>query len=218
MTSSRVRFFEKTLSILGYSKALEALDWMKAEMCKEKGFKRHDGSDYYEHLVAVAQDLLNFGYRDEELIVSALLHDSVEDVEGITFKMIAERFGNVVAHVVRLLTKKKGVNYKKAINIRKYLAAIAEHPFAALIKTADRLHNFGTLRHATPEKKLRQALETKAAFIPFFKECRNAYPRYANYFFQAKTRIEPHLWEIEEHYAEIGALQEELALCKQQTC
>lgn len=218
MTSSRVRFFENTLSILGYSKALEALDWMKAEMCKEKGFKRHDGSDYYEHLVAVAQDLLNFGYRDEELMISALLHDSVEDVEGITFKMVADRFGNEVAHIVRLLTKKKGVNYKKGNHLRLYLMEIAKHPKAALIKAADRLHNFGTLRHATPEKKLRQAVETKAAFIPFFKECRNAYPRYANYFFQAKTRIEPHLWEIEEHYEEIQALQQELAHSRQQTC
>lgn len=217
MGSSRVRFFEKTLSILGYNQALEALDWMKSEMCKEQGFQRHDGSDYYEHLVAVAQDLLNFGYRDEELIVAALLHDSVEDVEGITVKMIADRFTDEIARIVELLTKKKGINYKKGNHIVKYLAEIAKHPKAALIKAADRIHNFGTLRHATPEKKLRQALETKMVFIPFFKECRNAYPRYANYFFQAKTRIEPHLWEIEEHYEAIEKLKAELSKAQQQT-
>ncbi|WP_442637983.1 HD domain-containing protein [Rossellomorea marisflavi] len=210
MAGSRVLFFEHTLSIKGFDKALEALDWMKEEMCKEKGFSRHDGGDYYDHLVATAQDLLDVGIKDEDIIIACLLHDSVEDVEGITVKMVAGRFGENVAHMVDLVTKKPGVDYKVGDNLKRYLEAISKHPGASLIKTADRIHNFGTLKNATPEKKLRQALETEKYFIPFFKTCRGAHPRYAKYFFRAKTTIEPHLWEIKEHYEEIEQLRDQL--------
>lgn len=162
-------------------------------------------------MVDTTQDLLSHGIRDEDILTACLLHDAVEDVEGITYRMVSDKFNQRVANIVLLVTKKQGVNYKQISNMIPYLKAISEDVAAALIKTADRKHNFGTLRDASPEKKLRQALETEELFIPFFKACRQRYPRYAGYFFSAKTAIEPHLWEIKAHAETVRSLKEEIA-------
>lgn len=210
MRASRVRYLEQCLSILGYKQALKALDLVVEEMNADKGHKRHDGSHYYYHLVDATQDLLNHGVRDEITIIACLLHDLVEDVKWATIGYVEAEYGEEVAIVVDLVTKKKHVDYKKVGNMYIYLDRIRFNWRASLIKTADRKHNFSTLRHATREKKLRQAEETEALFIPFFKECRKLYPRYADYFFSAKTAIEPHLWEIKEHYHEVEQLEKAL--------
>lgn len=47
MYSSRTRHLEGTLSILGYDKALKALDLVIREMCAEKGYTRHNGTHYF---------------------------------------------------------------------------------------------------------------------------------------------------------------------------
>jgi GTP pyrophosphokinase len=197
---SRVRFFENSLSLLGFNDALRAMDWLVDEMNASKGFVRHDGSNYYTHPIDAAQDILNYGIRDEAVVVATLLHDMAEDVDGVTIKMIENKFGSRVAVAVDLVTKKKGVDYKVLENLLLYLEAIKSNRDAALVKTADRKHNFSTLRDATIEKQYKQAVETEIFFIPFFKECRNLYPRYASYFFSAKTAIEPHLWMIKKCY------------------
>ncbi|MCY8890505.1 HD domain-containing protein [Bacillus spizizenii] len=213
--SSRVRHLEQSLSTLGYYTSLKALDLVMDEMNAERGFVRHSGAHYYYHLVDVAQKLLNFGVRDEDTITAALLHDIVEDVDDYTPGLIAKFFNPRVALYVELLSKKPGVDYKDGTNLIPYLEEISNYCATALIKTADRIHNFGTLLEATPEKKLRQALETEKHFIPFFKKCRDMYPRYSSFFFEAKTQIEPHLWEIKEHYEEVSALQSEINKLKE---
>lgn len=210
MKESRVRFLEQSLSILGYNKALRALDWVMQEMCAENGFTRHNGTHYYYHLVDTTQDLLNHGIKDEDILTACLLHDIVEDVDGVTLTMVNDKFGSNVALMVGLVTKKDGIDYKVYKNTKHYLNVMLVNVGACLIKTADCKHNFGTLLDATPAKKLRKALEVEALHIPFIKECRNRYPRYASYFFSAKTTIEPHLWEIKAHYAEVEKLTERL--------
>lgn len=207
MKESRVRFLEQMLTTLGYLKALEALDWVMEEMCTEKGYKRHNGTHYYYHLVDTTQDLLNHGIRNEYIITACLLHDIVEDVPGVTVKMVEDKFGPSVATMVDLVTKKPGLNYKAFPVTKSYLRGMLENVGSCLIKTADCKHNFSTLLDATPEKKMRKAIEVETLHIPFIKECRNKYPRYAAYFFSAKTAIEPHLWEIKEHYKEVEKLE-----------
>lgn len=211
MQESRVRFLEQQLVTLGFNDSLRAMDWMIEEMCSEKGFSRHNGTHYYYHLIDTTQDLLNHGIKNQDIITACLLHDAIEDIEGVTYTMIADKFNGNVADMVKFVTKVDGVDYKNGENLKDYLDLISFNVGASLIKTADRKHNFGTLRDATAEKKLRQALETEQYFIPFFKKCRNIYPRYASYFFSAKTSIEPHLWEIKEHYEEVSELREEIS-------
>lgn len=205
--NSRERQLESMIANLQWNKALDALDLVREQMCVEKGFKRFDGSDYYLHPVEVALMLLNFGVRDEDIIVAALLHDVIEDIKGYTNVTISERFGRKVSRIVVAVTKSRDIDYKVLENLQNYINGTSEEIGSALIKTVDRLHNFYTLGDATPKHKLKQAKETKEIFIPFFKKCRNAYPRYAPVFYSAKTSIEPLIREIEEHYEDIRTLK-----------
>lgn len=207
--SSREKFLEQGLSILQWKRALDAFDLVKKEMCAEKGYKRYNGTHYYYHLIDVAQKLIGYGIRDEKIITAALLHDILEDVPAYNFEIINFMYGTNVAQMVDLVTKKEAVDYSKQENMTSYLNAISENIGASLIKTADRIHNFGTLSDATAEHKIKQVTETESFFIPFFKLCRNKYPRYAFIFFDAKTQIEPHLQEIKDHYDELNKLKNE---------
>ena len=201
MASSRVSFLYLNLRILGYEKALKALDLVIRDMNSEKGFSRHDGSHFYYHLVDVTQTLINFGVRDEEVLVASILHDYMEDVEGVTKKMLQDMFGERVAIFVDLLSKKKGVDYKNDdFAMREYLSGIGNYVETALIKTADRMHNFSSMRSETSfEHKKKQIENTEKYFIPFFKTMRKRYARYSNFFFFAKTTIEPLIFEMKQN-------------------
>lgn len=195
--SSRTRHLKRTLSILGYKDAYEALDLMIKEMSAEKGFARHNGKHYYYHLVDVAQLLINFGIRDEETITAAILHDYVEDVEGVTTELVASRFGTGVAEIVSLVSKDANLDYKNnSENMKNYLEGIFENPKACLVKTADRVNNFQTLRDSSVNHRRKQLENTMEYFIPFFKACRNRYVEHESFYFQAKTSIEPLAFEI----------------------
>lgn len=209
--SSRVTHLEHQLAILGFADSLRAFDLVLSEMNAENGFKRHDGFHYYYHLVDVAQILLNFGIADEEIITAALLHDFIEDVEWATYEYVQDQFSTRVADIIWLLTKKQGVDYKADLNeMQRYLSGIAGRYECALIKTADRIHNFSSMRNSSRRHRAKQVRETRDFYIPFFKECRNRYVRYSNFFFFAKTTIEPILHEIEHSLTKTEELEKEI--------
>ena len=215
MTSSRIRNFEKLISDLGFEKALNAFDLMCVEMSTEAGFSRESGEDYYYHLVDVSQYLLNAGIRDEVTIVSALLHDYVEDVSGATYNLVKLNYGVDVARTVIGVTKKPGVDYKTdKIEMEVYVRTILEDLRMSLVKASDVVHNFGTLGATSPEKQLRKAIEVETYYLPFLSECAKRYPRYANFFLGAKTTIEPHLNAIKRHHEEVTRLNNEIARLK----
>lgn len=199
------QFLERRLTILYgiNSLSMKALDLVKEEMCIDKGFKRDNGTDYYNHCVDVANNLISFGIKEEDTICAALLHDIIEDVEGYSETTVRKMFNYNVARLVMLVTKKKDVDYKKAENLRKYLSDISLDMNAAAIKTSDRMHNMMTLEEKTFEARYRKAMETKQYYLPFFKECRYRYPRYENLFYSAKSQIEPLIFHIESFYKEI---------------
>lgn len=213
--SSRVTHLEHQLAILGFDDALNAFDLVLSEMNAENGFKRHDGFHYFYHLVDVAQILLNFGIRDEDITTAALLHDFIEDVDWATYEYIQDQFNTRVADIVIRLTKKQGVDYKTDFaEMGQYLTEIEACYESALIKTADRIHNFSSMRSSSRNHRKRQVKETRDFYIPFFKACRNRYVRYSNFFFFAKTTIEPILYEIEENIRVTEELEQEIKALK----
>jgi len=206
------QFLERRLATLFgiNSKAIKALDLVREEMCVEKGFKRDNGTDYYNHCVDVANTLISFEIKDEDVICAALLHDIIEDVEGYRRVTIAKMFNDNVARLVMLVTKKEGVDYKQPEAIKEYLDAISTDMNSAAIKTADRMHNMMTLDEKTFEARYRKAMETKTYYLPFFKQCGYMYPRYENLFYAARAEIEPLIFHIESFYTEIQKQQKEL--------
>lgn len=213
--TSRVTHLEHQLAILGFDRALTAFDLVLTEMNAAKGFKRHDGYHYYYHLVDVTQILLNFGIKDEDIIIAALIHDFIEDVTWATYEYVQDMFGIRVANITLSLTKKPGVDYKQDLDeMHQYLGNITERYESALIKTADRIHNFSSMRKSSRTHREKQVRETRDFYIPFFKTCRNLYPRYSNFFFFAKTTIEPILFEIEQSIEITDKLEKEIEVLK----
>lgn len=198
---SRVVQLQKDLLGLGYTDSLKALNWMIAVMNAGNGYKRHDGRHYYYHLVDATQDLINHGIIDETTITACILHDAIEDVPEITYEVVKSLFGVDVAIVVQGVTKNPDIDYKtdrEAFNV--YLKAILNNWRMLLVKTVDRKNNMGTLKDASPEKELRQALETEEYFLPLFKEGRKRYPQFSRFFHSAKTSLMPHILKIKQHH------------------
>ena len=126
--------------------------------------KRASGDPYFSHPVEVAYKLTQYKL-DSASIVTALLHDTVEDTD-VTLDDIESSFGKEIRNLVDGVTKLsrlegKSENLKQAENFRKLLIAMSEDIRVLLVKLADRLHNMETLRHIkNPEKRQRIARET----------------------------------------------------------
>jgi len=103
---------------------------------------------YLTHLLQVMVTVAEH-YGDEDQMISALLHDYLEDIEGASFDDIEERFGTRVAEMVRALSDTENPTEKAPWEIRKstFLERIAdEHPDVKLICAADKLHNARSIR------------------------------------------------------------------------
>ncbi len=134
-----------------------------------EGQFRTSGELYFSHPVAVAM-LLAEQRLDDNTIITALLHDTIEDT-GSTYNEIALRFGDEVAQLVDGVTKLTNlelsqVGNAQAENFRKLLMAMSKDLRVLLVKLADRLHNMRTIRHLPPEKQVRKARETMDIFAP----------------------------------------------------
>jgi GTP pyrophosphokinase len=133
------------------------------------GQSRHSGELYITHPVAVAA-ILTEQRLDDATIMTALLHDTIEDTKG-TYTEIAEEFGRDVAELVDGVTKLTNLQLssretKQAENFRKLFMAMSKDLRVILVKLADRLHNMRTIRHMPPEKQAKKAHETMDIYAP----------------------------------------------------
>ena len=134
-----------------------------------KDQRRRSGEPYIMHPVAVAEILFNFG-MDNECIISALLHDVVEDTK-VSIDFIEENFGDEVALLVDGVTKLGKIPLStreevQAENIRKMFIAMNKDVRVIIIKLADRLHNMRTLQYMPDYKQREKSLETLEIYAP----------------------------------------------------
>ncbi|HEX6978317.1 MAG TPA: bifunctional (p)ppGpp synthetase/guanosine-3',5'-bis(diphosphate) 3'-pyrophosphohydrolase [Alphaproteobacteria bacterium] len=132
--------------------------------------KRASGDPYFSHPLEVAGILTQFKL-DSASIVTALLHDTVEDTLT-TIEEIERLFGPEIARLVDGVTKLSRLELqsdqsRQAENFRKLVIAMSEDIRVLLVKLADRLHNMRTLHYiSNPEKRLRIARETMEIYVP----------------------------------------------------
>ena len=140
---------------------------------------RKSGEPYITHPVAVAVILARLG-MDTPSLMAGLLHDTVEDVDWVTFELLAQEFGPEVAKLVEGETKfsklsKQGSQRAEveeagrdiqAENLRQMLMATTGDLRVMVVKLADRLHNMRTLGSMPAHKQRRIARETLEIFAP----------------------------------------------------
>ncbi|WP_019834236.1 RelA/SpoT family protein [Sphingomonas sp. PR090111-T3T-6A] len=132
--------------------------------------KRASGDPYFSHPIEVAGILTDLRL-DDETIVTAILHDTIEDTVA-TYEEIERLFGPNVARMVDGVTKLSKIeaqseSERAAENLRKFLLAMSDDIRVLLVKLADRLHNMRTLHHIPNEAKRRRiAKETMDIYAP----------------------------------------------------
>ncbi|MCW1404164.1 bifunctional (p)ppGpp synthetase/guanosine-3',5'-bis(diphosphate) 3'-pyrophosphohydrolase [Novosphingobium sp. MW5] len=143
-----------------------------------KGQMRHSGEPYFTHPVAVASILTEMRL-DDATIITALLHDTIEDTRS-TYTEVQHLFGHEVAELVDGVTKltnlqlsseakskePQSAQAKQAENFRKLLMAMSRDLRVILVKLADRLHNMRTIRSMRPDKQAQKARETMEIYAP----------------------------------------------------
>lgn len=130
---------------------------------------RKSGDPYCAHPIEVAGILTELR-MDTDTIITALLHDTVEDTET-TLEEIATLFNPHISELVDGVTKltKLEVHSQRSAqgeNLQKFILALTRDVRVLLVKLADRLHNMRTLSALRPDKRQRIALETSEIYAP----------------------------------------------------
>lgn len=133
-----------------------------------EGQMRKSGDPYIVHPVAVAMIVAEELELGANPVIAAFLHDVAEDT-AYTINDIRQHFGDDVAFLVSVMTKKSDGCYevsKQVDNYKQMLNSIHYDIRALLIKLADRLHNMRTLGSMPPHKQMKIAGETDFFYAP----------------------------------------------------
>ncbi len=134
--------------------------------------KRKSGEPFYLHPIAVAQIVLDYN-QEEETILAALLHDTVEDT-AMLLESISLYFGDSVSNIVNGLThleSKKDIFSKISLTKFENISTLLDVKDKRIlyVKLADRLHNMRTLHVKSLESQQKKATETLNFFVPLAK-------------------------------------------------
>ncbi|MCU0318258.1 MAG: HD domain-containing protein [Amoebophilaceae bacterium] len=182
IASLRTRGHRQELEMLEMLKMYPEIDMATVkkaiQLIKEHhaGVKRKSGEPFYLHPIAVAQILLHYT-QDQDTIIAALLHDTVEDTP-LSLAQIGGMFNESVQHIVDGVTHlesnvktQKRVSLSAHENIQKLLDVNDNR--VLYVKLADRLHNMRTIEgHTSVDKQKKIASETLQFFVPIARYLR----------------------------------------------
>ena len=121
--------------------------------------RKGDGLPYIIHPYSVAFILNNY-VDDEEIIISGLLHDTLEDVSDYRENDLKKEFGEKVLKIVKEVSEEKTADYSKKkkkatwqIRKEKYLSHLKKASFEAMmVCAADKIDNLQSIMKAYQEK------------------------------------------------------------------
>jgi len=133
-------------------------------------FRKVSWEPYLTHPLAVASKVRDY-YNDIELVLAAILHDTVEDNDYIFIEDVYNIFGNEVWFLVDAVTDNTNYFYTKpkktfSDKIEKLLYGWMQDIRCLLLKLADREHNLETIEWLKPAKQVRMSFETQAIYVP----------------------------------------------------
>lgn len=119
---------------------------------------------YFEHVRRVSIILMDeMKIMDRDMIITALLHDSIEDTADLTPELLEHCFGSSVVSMVKLLSKVPKEGYMERLSNCHDWKVLA-------VKSCDRLDNLRSLMIPgnTVEFQKKQIKETKEKYFSIF--------------------------------------------------
>ena len=158
-----------------FSNDYSEAQWLIIERAYNMAAKAHEGQfrrsgkPYITHPVGVAFILCSLS-MDLSTIVTALLHDTVEDTD-LTLEDVGREFDDSIRLLVDGVTKISKIKFKNAHekqreNISKVIISMGKDVRVILVKLADRLHNMRDLSYLPVYKQRRIAQETLDIYLP----------------------------------------------------
>lgn len=151
----------------------EAMEF--AAKAHEGQFRKGTKRPYIVHPVEVG-DIVASMTKDEEIICAAVLHDTIEDCEGVTEEVLRQRFGERVSSLVAEESEDKSKTWleRKSATIRRLGTASME---LKMIGLADKLSNIRDINRDYPvlgeELWNRFRMKNKEAIGWYYKEIRD---------------------------------------------
>ncbi len=171
-----------------------------------KDMRRKTGEPFILHPLAVATIAAGEMGLGRTSIISALLHDTVEDTD-LTLEDVEKMFGSKVSRIIDGLTKIDEISDNnstaQSATLKKIIFTLSDDMRVILVKLADRLHNMRTMNVMAHDKQLRIASETLYIYAPL---------AYRLGFFSIKSELEelsfrysqPELYEDIKHEIELS--------------
>lgn len=118
-----------------------------------KGQTRWDKTiPYITHPQAVARALIQTGYRDEDYVAAAWLHDVIEDTDVTAQDLRDQGVDPGIVDAVVILSKTPNVSYLD------YILTVGGHWIARVVKMEDIRHNMSDLKNGSMKQKYELAL------------------------------------------------------------
>lgn len=150
---------------------------------------------YFEHVRRVAIILMDeLSIMDRDMIISCLLHDSIEDCQDLSPELLEHSFGSDVVSMVKWLSKAPKEGYiERLSNCHEWKVLI--------IKACDRLDNLRSLMGNTSlEFQKKQIAETKDKYFVIFDKMVMITPEHHK---KAATYIRDEIRRLVERYSTI---------------
>lgn len=188
----------------GYSQTLQALIFARSKHAEQK---RKSGEPYINHPYTMALHAISLGIATDNLLATILLHDVLEDCEGVRLSDLP--VGPEVREAVSLLTFSVATHETKEQALQRYYSAISHNKYASFTKIFDRCHNVSSMAGTFTAFKLDQYIaETDKFVIPLIDSAKEHWPDKTNFLFALQYQIIAVTDAIAETYVCYGSKPE----------
>ncbi len=138
---------------------------------------RNDGTPYFWHPTRVAKILLDeLDIKQPDMIITALMHDALEDSDILNSDVLEYNFGSNVSYMVETLTKEIRVEdgpLREKID-QEYVDRLKNSPDdCKIIKLADRLDNIRCIEFNLKRNPYKYIKETSEHYLPMAENSTN---------------------------------------------
>lgn len=155
-----------------------------ATAAHEGQVRKYTGEPYVEHVIAVAE-MVATHVTDDDAIIAAILHDTVEDCD-VTIDEIQAEFGDRVAEYVWYLTKPPVFVGNRAKRKALDRARLKEAPeIVRFIKVMDIWHNSTSIREF--DEKFYETFRQEVRDLLYIMDALGVMRKFAGHYFSNKT-------------------------------